>query len=218
MLLAAAVLFLHIPALPQLSAANHVAAPFGPALIGAASPQPTEKPPALAPARFPEPAELGSLFGNEEQPPAPPAAHQPGQTAVYAANFPAEMPAPTPTALRVPPPSPAPFRVEGERKPNRRLWLGLAIAQHGAAAFDTWSTRRVIASGQGKELNPFLRPFAGSGALYAAMQVTPGVLDLIGSRMMTSRRPWLRRLWWLPQTASTAVSLGSGVHNLGVRH
>jgi hypothetical protein len=33
---------------------------------------------------------------------------------------------------------------------------------------------------------------------------------------MTSRYPALRKLWWVPQTAGTGMSLFAGVHNVGV--
>jgi hypothetical protein len=100
---------------------------------------------------------------------------------------------------------------------RHRDWLALGITQHGAATFDAWSTRRVISSGQGQELNPVLRPFAGSGSLYAVMQVGPVAFDYLGRRMKTSQHEWVRRTWWVPQAVSTVFSLASGVHNLSVR-
>jgi hypothetical protein len=101
-------------------------------------------------------------------------------------------------------------------KLQRRKWLALSIAQHSATTFDAWSTRHVISSGQGRELNPMLRPFAGNGSLYAVIQVGPIVFDYLGRRMMTSQHEWARRTWWIPQVVSTAMSLASGVHNLNV--
>jgi hypothetical protein len=56
---------------------------------------------------------------------------------------------------------------------RRRKWLALSIAQHSAATFDAWSTRQAISTGQYRELNPALRPFAGNASLYAAIQVGP---------------------------------------------
>ncbi len=109
----------------------------------------------------------------------------------------------------------APAKPHYER-PSRRLWLTLTIAQHGAATFDAWSTRRVISSGQGQERNPLLRPFAGNESLYAAIQAGPTVLDYVGRRMMKSQHGWARHAWWLPQALGSAVSIASGVHNLGV--
>jgi hypothetical protein len=110
----------------------------------------------------------------------------------------------------------APTKPRYEEEPSRRLWLTLTIAQHGAATFDAWSTRRVISSGQGQEQNLLLRPFAGNASLYAAIQVGPALLDYLGRRMMRSQQGWTRHAWWLPQALGTAVSIASGVHNLGV--
>jgi hypothetical protein len=105
-----------------------------------------------------------------------------------------------------------------QRKTDKQeyVWYALALAGHGAAAFDAWSTRRVVGSGRGHEANPLLRPFAGSGVLYAAVQVGPTLADHLGRRMRTSQRRWARTLWWVPQVASTACSIIAGVHNLGV--
>src|SRR5712691_9849403 len=73
----------------------------------------------------------------------------------------------------------SPFLV-GSRAPHPpRLWYALAAAGHGAATFDAWSTRRLISSGTGRELDPLLRPFASNGSLYAAVQAWPGLLDLL---------------------------------------
>jgi hypothetical protein len=99
---------------------------------------------------------------------------------------------------------------------QRRMWLGLSIAQSGAAIFDAWSTRRVVASGRGSETNPMLRPFAGNGSMYAAVQVGPLLLDVVARRMLTSRHTWMRRTWWIPQTVGTMVSVSCGAGNLGV--
>jgi hypothetical protein len=103
-----------------------------------------------------------------------------------------------------------------ETRRQRRIWYGLIAGGHGAAVFDAWSTRRAISRGYGTEGNPLLRPFAHSGAMYAATQVSPLLMDFLGKRMMTSRHPWMRRVWWLPQTAGMAVSVGAGVHNLEI--
>ncbi len=106
------------------------------------------------------------------------------------------------------------LRMGRERAP--KLWYTLVVAGHGAATFDAWSTRHVIQSGRGHELNPLLKPFAGSSALYGAIQVGPTLLDYLARRMMTSQKHWVRRLWWVPQVAGTAGSLWSGAHNLRV--
>lgn len=97
---------------------------------------------------------------------------------------------------------------------EKHLWYALIGVQHGAATFDAWSTRDSIESGQRRELNPLLRPFSHSGAIYGAIQVAPGFMDFLGYRMMGSRHRWMRRAWWLPQAGSAALYFLSGVHNL----
>jgi hypothetical protein len=110
----------------------------------------------------------------------------------------------------------SPLRAVSERR-QKREWLALSIAAHGTAGFDAWSTRRVLSSvPDTREMNPLLRPFAGDGSMYAAVQVTPTILDFVSRRMMTSRYGWVRHTWWVPQAVSAVVSLASGVHNLGV--
>jgi hypothetical protein len=109
-----------------------------------------------------------------------------------------------------------PIRAVSDRR-QRREWLALSIAAHSAAGFDAWSTRRVLSSvPRAQEMNPLLRPFAGNASMYAAVQVAPIILDFVSRRMMNSRHAWARHTWWLPQAVSAAVSLGGGMHNLGV--
>jgi len=113
-------------------------------------------------------------------------------------------------------PAKAPFFQPYETRQQRKLWYALAFTGHGAAAFDAWSTRRAISGNYGTESNPLLRPFAHSGMLYAATQVSPALMDYLGRRMMVSQHRWVRKMWWLPQTAGTGMSLAAGVHNVGV--
>jgi hypothetical protein len=101
---------------------------------------------------------------------------------------------------------------------QRKMWYGLALAGHSGAAFDAWSTHRAVAGHYGQEANPFLRPFAGSNAIYAATQVSPAVMDFLGKRMMVSQHGWVRKVWWLPQVAGASMSFVSGAHNVGVVH
>ena len=103
-----------------------------------------------------------------------------------------------------------------EDRRNRRLWMALGIASHGAAAFDAWSTRHSITTTGAQELNPLLRPFAGNASLYAVIQVAPALLDFAGRKMMYSRYSWVRRAWWVPQSASLVTSVFCGAHNLSV--
>ena len=103
-----------------------------------------------------------------------------------------------------------------ETATQRKVWYGLAIAGHAGAAFDAWSTRRAITAGVGTEGNPMLRPFAHSGVLYVATQVSPVLMDYLGKRMMTSQHGWVRKMWWLPQTAGAGMSFAAGAHNTGL--
>ena len=124
----------------------------------------------------------------------------------------------TPLAsIRIPEPLPVkPVKVYSPEKPRTsRSWLALAMMQHGAATFDAYSTRQAIGHGAVED-DPMMRPFAHSGAIYAAIQVGPLLLDYVARRMQHSEYGMVRRMWFVPQTASTAGFLISGVHNLGV--
>lgn len=101
---------------------------------------------------------------------------------------------------------------------QRKIWYGLMAANHGAAAFDAWTTRKAVTGGYGVEANPLQRPFANSGAIYATTQLCPVLMDYLGHRMMRSSHPWMRRVWWVPQSASAGVSFGAGMHNYTVVH
>jgi hypothetical protein len=135
-------------------------------------------------------------------------------------NAPEPAPEPTPVAIvLLKPIKPATISVNelaAEGRRNQRLWMGLGIAAHSAATFDAWSTRHVITTTGAQEGNPLLRPFAGNSSLYAAIQIGPAVMDYVGKRMMYSRHTWVRRMWWVPQSASFASSLLCGAHNLAV--
>jgi hypothetical protein len=104
------------------------------------------------------------------------------------------------------------LRAENRRK--QLMWRGLVIATSGAATFDAWTTRHAITTAGAVELNPLLKPFAGNGSLYAAMQVGPALLDFAGKKMMYSRYSWVRRMWWVPQSAGFVSSMFCGAHNL----
>jgi hypothetical protein len=119
-------------------------------------------------------------------------------------------------AIRLPDPIPAkPVRVISAERYPRRNWILLSIAEHGAAAFDAYSTRAAVATGA-TESDPFMRPFAHSPGIYAAIQVGPAILDFAARRMQRSENNFIRRSWWIPQSASTGMSLFSGIHNMSV--
>jgi hypothetical protein len=130
-------------------------------------------------------------------------------TAKVAAKADAE---PAAAAFPAMPVKPAVIAIQ-ETPRQRKIWYGLAFAGHAGAAFDAWSTRRAITSGAGTEANPMLRPFAHSGVLYVATQASPLLMDYLGKRMMTSQHKWVRKMWWLPQTAGASMSFAAGAHN-----
>lgn len=99
--------------------------------------------------------------------------------------------------------------------PSRRKWIALAVAEHGAAAFDAYTTRQAIGRGA-VEADPLMRPFANSPGLYVAIQVAPLALDYAARRMQRSQNVFVRKMWWLPQAGGTAMYIFSGIHNLGV--
>lgn len=124
---------------------------------------------------------------------------------------------PTAPLAFIRPAKPMTVSVDELRAENRRrqmMWTGLAIASSGAATFDAWSTRHTITQDGAQEMNPLLKPFAGNGSLYVAIQVAPALLDYAGHKMMYSRHSWLRRTWWVPQSASFVTSMFCGAHNL----
>jgi hypothetical protein len=102
-----------------------------------------------------------------------------------------------------------------ERRRYTRSWLALSLVQHGAATFDAYSTRQAISRGA-KEDDPMMRPFAHSGVIYAAIQAGPVALDFIARRMQHSETGFIRRMWWVPQSMTTATFIFAGVHNLNV--
>jgi hypothetical protein len=120
------------------------------------------------------------------------------------------------STVRIPTPSAKEYGVkEAMTMPSRGAWLALSIVQHGAAAFDAYSTRQAVGHGAVED-DPFMRPFANSPAIYVATQVGPVIFDLLARHMQHSEYPMVRRLWWMPQSMSAGLSIFSGVHNLGV--
>jgi hypothetical protein len=107
------------------------------------------------------------------------------------------------------------LRAETQR--TQHMWLGLSIIEHGSASFDAASTRYAISQQGGHELNPLLKPFAGNASIYVAIQVGPAMMDYVAKKMIYSQHSWVRRMWWVPQSASTVSSLFCGAHNMGVR-
>lgn len=118
------------------------------------------------------------------------------------------------STIRIPDPNEKRYAIrEAESVPARREWVALSILAHSAATFDAYSTRQAI-SRAAVEQDPLMRPFAHSPAIYAAIQVGPVLCDLLARHMQRSRYNFERRTWWVPQTASTGLSIFAGVHNL----
>jgi hypothetical protein len=105
-----------------------------------------------------------------------------------------------------------------ETSRKKMFWYGLIAAGHAGAGFDAWTTRRAISGGYGVEGDPTERPFAHSGAIYATTQVSPLLMDYVGFKMMRSRYPMFRKLWWVPQTANASFSWGAAIHNYRIVH
>jgi hypothetical protein len=97
-----------------------------------------------------------------------------------------------------------------------RSWFIMTAVQHSTATFDAWSTRYSITSGRGHELNPLMKPFAGSSAIYGMIQLAPMATDYLGRRLMNSKHPTLRKLWWVPQAAGSAGFMISSINNIRV--
>jgi hypothetical protein len=96
---------------------------------------------------------------------------------------------------------------------SQRSWIISTVIQHSAATFDAYSTRRAIREGADED-DPLMRPFAHSPSIYAAIQFSPFVLDVVSRHMLRSQNSFLRRTWWLPQAASTSLFILSGIHDL----
>lgn len=114
------------------------------------------------------------------------------------------------------PPKPALRGVRYETPRQKVAWIGLSIMGHGTAAFDAYSTRQAVSGGFGREANPLLRPFAHSGAIYTATQVSPTLMDFLGHKMMKSRSPLIRKMWWVPQATGAGLSFAAGMHNMSI--
>ncbi len=110
------------------------------------------------------------------------------------------------------PPPPA-FRPPNETPVvHRNWWIVLSATEHGSAEYDAWSTRNALSNGR-VEADPIMRPFAGSSAIYSAIQVIPIGLDYVAHRFQRSSG-WTRHIWWAPQSLATATFLFSGSYNV----
>src|ERR1700693_546390 len=121
------------------------------------------------------------------------------------------------STIRIPEANEKRYAVQkAESAPARRNWLMLSVVEHSAATLDAYSTRQAVSRGA-VEQDPLMRPFAHSDAIYAAIQVAPVLFDLLARHMQRSNYNFERRTWWVPQTASTGMSIFAGVHNLTIK-
>ena len=60
---------------------------------------------------------------------------------------------------------------------SRNSWLALTVAQHAAATFDAWSSRRAINRKGIYETDPLMRPFVHSSTMYGMIQLGPAALE-----------------------------------------
>ena len=120
---------------------------------------------------------------------------------------------PRPLALQ---PVKSAVRHNSASRNEKITWYSLMIAEHAGAVLDAWSTRRDLSRNYGREGDPLMRPFAHSGTIYVATQVTPLLMDILGRRMMMSERPWVHKLWWVPQSTMASVSFAAGIHNVRI--
>lgn len=110
------------------------------------------------------------------------------------------------------PPPPA-FRPPDEPPvTHRKLWILLSATEHSSAGFDAWSTRHALSNGR-IEADPVMRPFAGSAAIYGAIQVIPMGLDYVAHRFQRSSG-WTHHIWWVPQSVAAATFIFSGSYNV----
>jgi hypothetical protein len=120
------------------------------------------------------------------------------------------------STIHIPEEDTKPFqRTSVEEMPSRHSWFVLSIAQSSAATFDAYETRQAVENGA-HEVDPFMRPFANSPGIYAAIQICPVVLDYTARHMQRSENPVIRHTWWLPQAVGTGVYLFSGMHDMHV--
>ena len=188
-----------------------VSNPTAPTAIAAQLPDTTS--PAVAPKEFTAPKSSTPVSRSEASVPSMP---QPKANSGADPSF---------ADPAVPEPRPFPFQPVKQaishhynNRNEKITWYSLMIATHAGAVLDAWSTRRALSRNYGREGDPLMRPFAHSGTIYVATQVTPLLMDIIGRRAMMSERPWVHKLWWVPQSAMAGVSFEAGIHNIGVVH
>jgi len=99
------------------------------------------------------------------------------------------------------------------------LLLALVCAHHprplalfgfdvAAKTLDYVQTERDFRDGGFQEHNPMVRPLLGHPAALSGYGVGYALgAAFVGSRMRSSRYPFIRRLWWVPQTLDIGESV-----------
>src|SRR5258706_15001075 len=123
-------------------------------------------------------AEAGNKAAGERNLPSMPVAKSKidaagdGVSSSVAASVAAEAVQPPRVALSMQPVKAAYTRPR-ETRNQRIAWYTLAVTGHGAAAFDAYSTRRVLSGKYGTEGYPLLGPVSQSESLYTGVALWP---------------------------------------------
>jgi hypothetical protein len=93
---------------------------------------------------------------------------------------------------------------------------GLLIVQSGAEFYDGWTTKANLPFGA-TEGDPFTRLFIGRRPSWKRMAPSGAAEAILTARlaqcMRESKKPWVRRLWFLPQAGLAGVHIAFAVRN-----
>ncbi len=94
---------------------------------------------------------------------------------------------------------------------GKKIALALLLAAaNGSAGFDAWTTQRAMRHGGVREMNPVVRPFARSSAVYGATQG-----DIIVPEFLMGKLPkkwkWVGYAWL---AGAAGMHVGLGMQNL----
>jgi len=94
-----------------------------------------------------------------------------------------------------------------------KIFLVLVL-NHGAAAFDAWTTRQLVRYPGGGEANPLERPFVHSAALYFTSQPDAFLADYL--LLKHARTKTRRVIYDSVGVGITGLHFGSALHNLAL--
>lgn len=101
---------------------------------------------------------------------------------------------------------------------DRKFWVAAALL-NTAMVLDTKSTFDVARACQTcREANPFVAPFIrrGPGLTYTAGEIFDAGVMSMAAKMKGSKRPWVRRTWWVVPAALTAGHAIAYRHNVNL--